>query len=159
MPTCPACGSPNPDNTQICQACGIQLNVKPTEQAAAFYQPVVTPSPAVQVPSASPTPPPVSRPVYVDQPPAKQKMIAYALEFIPGTFGIIGLGRLYAGDTSAGTILLVISIIYTVISIGLAVLTVGWSCGCTPLVLILFLIADMINFYKYINKRPEVFGY
>jgi TM2 domain-containing membrane protein YozV len=114
-------------------------------------------------PSPAPAPPaqPVPYPYPVPQPasrPQKDRSLAIVLEVLPGLFGILGIGWMYAGNINTGLAVLVGNLIFLAISAVIAVLTAGIGlCILWPMeIVILVLSATQLN--KYTRKHPELFG-
>ncbi len=119
---------------------------------AAQLQPHPEPVPSAQpVPYPYPVPQPTARP-------QKDRGLAIILEVLPGLFGILGIGWIYAGNINTGLAVLVGNLIYMAIGAVIGVITAGIAlCILWPLeIAILVLSATQLN--KYIRKHPELFG-
>jgi hypothetical protein len=107
-------------------------------------QPQFTPSPPAQY-QAPQTPHPGQA--------TKDKTLAYVLEFL-----LLGVGWLYAGETTTGIIILVSWVVFGLgFGILLNVVTAGWGCICTlPLTIVAYAIS-LTQLGKYMNNRPNIF--
>jgi TM2 domain-containing membrane protein YozV len=105
------------------------------------------------------TPPyPTPSPMYV-QPnyPTKDRSTVTILEVIPGLFGILGIGWLYAGNTGAGLAWLIGTIVWDVIAVILATLSVGLGCFCVLPVNVVLLLVSVMSLNNYTKARPDLF--
>ncbi|MCL4394171.1 MAG: zinc ribbon domain-containing protein [Chloroflexi bacterium] len=138
---CPHCGYPNPSPVRFCMSCGKEIGS------------------AGEIPAA----PPVSlQPLYPNPQayvrPLKDRSIAYILEILPGLFGILGIGWLYAGNTSAGIAWLVGVLIWDLMAIVIGLFSVGFGCFCTVPVNIVLIAVSTISLSNYVKAHPELFG-
>ncbi len=156
--TCPSCKAANPRDAQFCVSCGAPLpppEAVPAapliETAAASYEPF----PSAAYPGSAAWVPPA---IALSASPAKQRGMALFLEILPACFGIFGIGWLYSGHTTAGTLWLVGMLIWESIGLALSVVTVGMGCMCfVPINLaVVALSAVLLN--SYINQHPEQFS-
>ena len=81
--------------------------------------------------------------------------IALILEIIPGLFGLLGIGWIYNGKTTAGVAWLVSGLIWEFIALIIIALTAGVGCFCTiPINLVLVGIsASMLN--SHTGQNPQ----
>ena len=96
-------------------------------------------------------------PVYAPRPP-KDRSIAIVLEILPGLFGFLGFGWMYAGNTSAGAIWLICFFVWTIIAGVIAVLTVGFGLCLTLPVSIILIVVSTISLTNYTKQHRELFG-
>jgi hypothetical protein len=103
-----------------------------------------------------PTRPPV-RPNYSSRP-TKDRGIALVIEILPGLFGLLGFGWIYAGNTTAGILWLGGVLVWDIIVILLSMLTAGLICFISvPINLVLVAVsASLLN--SYTKQHPELFG-
>lgn len=110
MIACQTCGNQSPAGSMACQYCGAALRGQspgPQEwQPPSATQPTparaVTPARWVE-PRPAAYPPAYYRPA---PPQPKDPSTGLLLELIPGLFGFLGIGRLWAGDIGIGLALL-----------------------------------------------------
>lgn len=92
------------------------------------------------------------------QRPPKDRSLALVLEILPGLFGFLGFGWIYAGNTSAGIGWLIGYLVWTIFAAVLDAVTAGiFLCVHVP-VTILFLVLSPVNLNKYMKTRPDIFG-
>ena len=172
MITCPNCSTSNPDGTQVCLSCGAPL-VETAEQPANQTtqpgtdeipepSPFATPeSPEPAPSSASVTPIPASEPVQPSRvdiaAPKKDRSLAIVLEVVPGLFGLLGIGWIYSGFTSAGIAWLVGFLIWNIIALVICIFTVGVGCLCTLPVNLVVLVASVMALNSQIQNHSEQF--
>ena len=155
MITCSHCNTENTDEAKFCMACGASLvdEAMPQESTAG------------QEPAPSYEPEPVRQPTY-NQPaqpyaparPPKDRSIALILEILPGLFGFLGVGWIYAGETTRGVTWLVGFLIYVIISAIIIAITAGiGACFTLPINLALITVSA-ITLNKYMKEHPEIFG-
>ena len=126
--------------------------VPPVPVAAPVYQPAPAAAPVpMPAPVYSPAPP---YPPYAAQgQPYKDKSIAYILEFI-----LLGLGWIYAGNTSAGIIILISWLVVGLgVGITVDVITGGFGCLCTGPLMIVAYVFSLIQLGSYMRDRPHIF--
>jgi hypothetical protein len=172
MITCPNCSTSNPDSAQVCLSCGAPLieaagrpaneRLQPAEGEIPEPSPFAMPeSPEPAPSSVSVTPIPVSapsRPAKVDfTSPKKDRSLAIVLEVVPGLFGLLGIGWIYSGFTSAGIAWLVGFLIWNIIALVICIFTVGVGCLCTLPVNLVVLIASVMALNSQIQDHSEQF--
>lgn len=144
MVICQSCNSENPDDAKFCNKCG---------------SPLIVPTPhGVQNPPQSSVPnKPVGYQTLIVRS-QKDRTVALILEILPGLFGLLGFGWIYAGNTSTGILWLVGFIIWSIIAATISVITGGIGALCwLPLSIALITIsANSLN--KYTKEHPELFG-
>lgn len=152
---CPHCGYTNPDGVRFCANCGQEV----AAQSNVSNQVPPTPAPQAPVPSAYPlsNPPPQAQypPAYR---PLKDRSVAYILEILPGIFGILGIGWMYAGNTGVGIAWLVGTLVWDVIAIIIDIASVGFGCFCSVPVNIVLIVLSSVSLSNYIKQHPELFG-
>jgi hypothetical protein len=188
MITCPACGTQNAAESNFCIACGSDLNAAATDRklrtdSVADPAPDTPPmtSPSVDMPreyldtTSAPPPRPAPSPAYVPpvytpppayaagstaypSTPAKDRTIALVIEVIGGLFGLLGIGWLYAGNTTAGILWLAGMLIGTCLAVTLDIITAGFFvCVHIPLWLAAIGVSAYL-LYNYTRQHPETFG-
>ncbi len=131
---CRTCGKLNPDGAAQCQYCGAAL-------AAAVYQdPFVhqrpQPQQGQQMAEASYAPPGVG---------FKDPGTGLLLEMIPGFFGFMGVGYLWAGEVGLGLAIMVGYWLFWGAFAVLAVLTLGLLLCLLPIVIPLYIAAPIVS--------------
>jgi hypothetical protein len=156
MKNCPNCANENSDDSTFCRFCGAPLALEsqtpepaPVEIAKPEYE-----EPVALVPPAVPVAPPP--PAYIARS-AKDKSLALILEILPGLFGILGIGWIYAGNTTAGLIWLIAFLFWDVIAVTIAVFTVGIGILCTFPINILCIVISVVSLNNYTKQHPELF--
>jgi len=186
MITCPACGTENAAGSNFCIACGVDLTPTATDQrvrtdsvAAPTIQTPPLSSPSVDIPNEylnttppfppAPPPPLYTPPAYTPSPtftvpippgalPHKERSLALILEIVGGLFGLPGIGWIYAGQTNAGIILLVVMIIINALGLFGALITFFGTCLCSiPLNLVVMGVSSYL-LYTHTKQHSEVFG-
>ena len=137
---CTNCGEDNPDKNRFCFSCGAQLGTEPVKPA----QPV----PVRQQPYPT---------GYVARPP-KDRSIALILEILPGLFGFLGFGWIYAGNVGAGIAWLVGMLIWTGIAAIIALFSIGISLICTLPISIALIVISSMTLNSYTKQHTELFG-
>lgn len=163
---CPMCGAPNEDDAVYCGNCGAALkpDVAPSPGATAEPEPVAGPDEAAVVAVQ-----PVEQPGPIRSSPSepsygyaarspKERSTALILEILPGLFGLLGFGWIYAGNTNRGLAWLIGVLVWDVVAVVLAVVTIGFGLLCTiPINWALIAIsASTLN--TYTKQHPELFG-
>lgn len=160
---CRTCGNQNPDGTTYCQYCGAGFQPAAGATPPYGYPP---PGPAAGT-GATPGPGGPAWPVVASPQPAyhrynpagralqsarpalgevKDPSTGLLLELIPGFFGFLGIGRIWAGDVSLGIGLLLgywavwtIAILLIVFSLGILAVCLG------PLLFVLYFAAPIAS--------------
>lgn len=143
MTICQNCGSQNPDDAKFCKSCGSLISTA-----------------KMQNPSQSPSNLPNMPPVY-QYPPVrntKDRSLAIILEVLPGLFGFLGFGWIYAGNTSTGLIWLIGFLIWTIIATVISVFTGGIGVICWLPISIGCIIISSTSLNSYTKKHTELFG-
>ncbi len=141
---CPHCGYDNRDVVRFCANCGKEVGA--VSSASSTLNPPMLP----QQPQY-PYPPMYARPL-------KDRSLAYILEILPGLFGILGIGWLYAGNTTAGILWLVGVLVWDVFAIIVDLVTFGFGCFCSVPVNIVLITVSAIALSGYVKQHPELFG-
>jgi hypothetical protein len=90
--------------------------------------------------------------------PPKDRSIAIILEILPGFFAFLGIGWIYAGETTTGIIVLVADLVCNVMFAFIGAATFGISfCLTVPLQLIAIGLSTYL-LYQHTKKRPDLFG-
>ncbi len=90
--------------------------------------------------------------------PRKDRSIAIILELLPGFFAFLGIGWIYAGETTTGVIVLVADFVCNVIFAFIGAATIGISfCFTVPLQLAAIALSTYL-LYQHTKKRPDLFG-
>jgi len=90
--------------------------------------------------------------------PAKDRSIALILELLPGLLGFLGIGWIYAGQTTTGVIVLAIGVLCNVTFWVIALVTVGFSlCITVPIQLAAVGVSSYL-LHQYAQKRTDLFG-
>jgi hypothetical protein len=102
--------------------------------------------------------PPYSPPYAAGPRPPKDRALAIIAEALPGLFGFLGIGWLYAGNTTAGIIILLGFLFWNFIAAILDFFTVGlFLCLHLPANLVAVLVSSFL-LYNSTKKMPELFG-
>lgn len=114
-------------------------------------------APAPPGPAYAPPAPVYSAPAGYVRPP-KDRSIAIILELLPGFFAFLGIGWIYAGQTTTGVIVLVADLVCNVIFAIIGAATLGIAfCLTVPLQLAAIAVSTYL-LYQYTKKRPDLFG-
>ena len=180
MVTCPACNSKNIENTNYCAYCGTPLTPAAEETPLEDQITIIEENPPHQefepLPEElhppqeepliqteeAPIPPPaiISPPTnsYYPHPHLKDKGVATILEVLPGLFGFLGIGWLYAGNTAAGIVWLIGFLFWTFIATILSIATGGFGVICWLPISVGLIVISVISLNKYMRNHPETFG-
>jgi len=140
---CPNCGQDNPDKSKFCSNCGASL-------AADQVGPAQAVRPAAVGQQSYPA-------TYLVRP-AKDRSVALILEILPGMFGFLGFGWIYAGNLGVGLAWLVGMLIWTGIAAVIAIFSVGISLLCTLPVSIAMIVISAVTLNNYAKKQTALFG-
>ena len=80
------------------------------------------------------------------------------LEILPGLFGLLGFGWIYAGNLGVGLAWLVGMLIWTGIAAVIAIFSVGISLLCTLPVSIVMIVISAVTLNNYTKKQTALFG-
>ncbi len=178
--TCPKCGNINPYGVTTCLRCGAPLvaALPPPTMPAPYPEPapmqvpplprtVVVqnslPAPMPQAPMQMNNVPYYGYPVQAPRPPyyaypVKSRGTALILEILPFFVSILGIGWIYAGNTSAGILWLVGYLMWNGFATVLDIVTFGiFACIHLPMNFVLLLISA-ISLNNYTHQHPELFG-
>ena len=90
--------------------------------------------------------------------PAKDRTIALAAEIIGGVFGLLGIGWLYAGNTTAGILWLAGMLVGTCLAVTIDIFTAGlFLCVHIPLWMAAVGLSAYL-LYNYTKQHSEMFG-
>lgn len=110
-------------------------------------------SPAFSLPPTPPSPVGAAAPVLVQ----KDRSIALILEILPGLFGFLGLGWIYAGNLTVGVLALVGFLLFLGIELLVIVFTGGLAACCLlPLNLAAVAVSALL-LNNYMKERPNEF--
>ena len=125
---CRTCGSLNPTGSAFCQYCGASLPQVPAprDPFRVAPRPVPPPDPGALTPVKDPS-------------------TGLLIEMIPGFFGFLGIGYLWAGDIALGLVLLIGYWCFWAIVGVLTVLTLGLLLCFFPFFLLLYFAAPVIS--------------
>lgn len=103
MVACATCGNQSPAGSIVCQFCGATLRAMaaaPTPGAPPSAGPAAPPMPSavVQTRPSNYAPPYYARPALAPKDPSTGLL----LELLPGLFGFLGIGHIWAGDIGVG---------------------------------------------------------
>jgi hypothetical protein len=90
--------------------------------------------------------------------PSKKRSTALILEILPGLFGLLGFGWIYAGKTGTGIMILIGDILANLFFALLAALTLGISLIITVPVQLIVLGISAALLHSYTKDHPETFG-
>ncbi|HZQ07907.1 MAG TPA: hypothetical protein VFD70_15085 [Anaerolineae bacterium] len=87
----------------------------------------------------------------------KSRATALVLEILPGLFGFLGFGWIYAGETSKGVTWLIGFLIWSVIGIIASAFTAFIGCLCVLPIscFLIYMSASRLN--TYLKSRPDLF--
>jgi hypothetical protein len=111
--------------------------------------------------AAWPPPPPPPAPMAPPQPVVpghKELSLALALEILPALVGVFGLGWIYAGNVTAGAILLVAMLMWEGLGLVVALFTLGAGCLCLIPINLIVIALSAFLLYNYTKQHPERFG-
>jgi hypothetical protein len=135
---CPSCQAEIAEESSFCSSCGARIGT-PTE-----ISPV--------------QPPPPQQPSVVHARPLKDSSIALILEILPGLFGFLGFGWIYAGETNTGVMWLVGYLVVAVVCVIADVFSGGICCFVTLPVQIVIIVLSVTRLNQYIKAHPELFA-
>lgn len=146
MITCTACATENPEGARFCSNCGSPLIATVT---------IPEPSPAPETSITAPPAPVVEQAAPLQ--PTKDRSIALILEILPGLFGFLGIGWLYAGNTTAGILWLVGYLLWTFFALVASILSLGIGLLCWFPISIACIVISAVTLNNYTKERPETF--
>ena len=133
----------------------------PREYLDNTLPPPPPPPPAYTPPPPAYSPPPSATPTYAPgtyTKPAKDRTLTIVLEVIGGLFGFLGIGWLYAGNTTVGILWMVGFWVGNILALVLDFVTVGlFTCIHVPLAIAALPLSAFL-LYNYTKQHPEVFG-
>lgn len=88
----------------------------------------------------------------------KDRSLALVFEILPGLFGILGIGWIYSGQTTAGLLWLGCSLGWGLVAVITVALTSGFGCFCTVPISLILLAVSATSLNSYTKSRPELFG-
>jgi hypothetical protein len=84
--------------------------------------------------------------------------MAILLEFLPGLFGFLGFGWIYAGNVAAGIFWLFGYLLWFVGAAIGSVITGGFGCFLSVPITIVLLVISITSLNAYTRAHPELFG-
>jgi hypothetical protein len=88
----------------------------------------------------------------------KDRSIAIILEVLPGLFGFLGFGWIYAGETGKGITYLIGYWTWLFIGGIITAFTVGLGCIIVFPLSVAFIAVSASSLSKYARQRPDMFG-
>lgn len=164
---CPGCGSDNPSGTKFCTQCGVALprvGKSPREVPEQYTEPMDAETAAAKgAAGVESLPEMVIRPdgLYVatsgekDIVKRRSKTTGVLLEVVPGLFGFLGFGWLYAGNIGAWLAWLIAFSVFSTISVILD-FSVLFICVHIPAHFIL-IAASAAALNSYMTERTDEF--
>ncbi|HEY8596939.1 MAG TPA: hypothetical protein VIL85_00835 [Thermomicrobiales bacterium] len=136
--SCRTCGTLNPDHSTLCEYCGASLPT-PTPRRDPFVQR----HPSQSTPAYPPTMAyAVSYPV---RGATKDPSAGLLIELLPGLFGFLGIGYLWAGETALGLALLLGYWAFWAIVAVVTILSFGLLLCFLPFFILLYLAAPIVS--------------
>lgn len=136
---CPNCQAEIAEGSNFCHLCGIRIATPP--EVAQLQPPQLPPQPPV---------------TYVR--PLKDRSMAQILEILPGLFGFLGFGWIYAGDVNTGIMFLVGYLVVAFAFVIFDVVSGGICCFFTLPLQILIIAVSVSRLNQHIKAHPELFG-
>lgn len=136
---CQTCGTLNPDRATVCEYCGASFPATPV-----YRDPFVRRRPAAPARGAYVNPAPFaqgSRPALGGKDPSAGLLI----ELLPGLFGFLGIGYLWAGETLLGIALLLGYWAFWAIVAVATIATLGFLLCFFPFFIALYFAAPIIS--------------
>ncbi len=90
--------------------------------------------------------------------PRKDRALALVLELLPGFFGFMGFGWMYADQVGVGLAILIGFWVFLCAEVGVALVTLGVSLFCTAPLHLILLAASAVLLYNQTRARPDLFG-
>lgn len=177
---CPHCNSLNTEDVDVCINCGAPLRQVDTSKNS--HETPGIPSDFLDIPDPSPqyseTEPPgapaseqviEAQAVVTETPPKGDKSasaekigqtdatrpgreLAILLEILPGLFGILGLGWIYAGNKKIGVALLIGFLVWDLIALIATIVSGLSACFCTLPINILAVIVSVLMLNRFMQK-------
>jgi len=136
---CPNCQAEIAEGSNFCHLCGTSIATPP------------------EVTRRQPPQLPAQPPVAYGRP-LKDRSIAQILEILPGLFGFLGFGWIYAGETNTGIMFLVGYLVAAVVFVILDAASGGICCFFTLPLQILIIAMSVSRLNQHIKAHPELFG-
>lgn len=136
---CPNCRAEMVEGSNFCHLCGTRITTPP--EVAQLQPPQLPPQPPV---------------TYVR--PLKDRSMAQILEILPGLFGFLGFGWIYAGDVNTGIMFLVGYLVAAVAFVIFDIISGGICCFFTVPLQILIIAVSVSRLNQHIKAHPELFG-
>ena len=134
---CRTCGTLSPDRARTCEYCGASFPATPV-----YRDPFVRRRGAAAQGGLALATGPYLRPAPA---PPKDPSTGLLIELLPGLFGFLGIGHLWAGETALGLALLLgYWAFWSIVAIA-TVLTLGLLLCFLPLLIIFFFAAPLIS--------------
>lgn len=89
--------------------------------------------------------------------PQKDKSLGLILEILPGIFGFMGFGWIYANQVAAGILILIGFWVWIAIAVVISMLTGGIFLCCAFPVQVGAIAISAIMLNKYMSNRPQIF--
>jgi len=158
---CPHCSYENLDAARFCANCGQEVAALTSALESNELPPIPAPVPPPQTPNPPAYPLSNLQPQAQYAPmhrPLKDRSVAYILEILPGLFGILGIGWLYAGNTGVGIAWLIGVLLWDVFAIIIDIASVGFGCFCSVPVNIVLITLSSVLLSNYVKQHPELFA-
>lgn len=88
----------------------------------------------------------------------KERGIALILEILPGLFGFLGIGWIYAGNLTVGLIALIGFLVFVAIEVVIAIVTLGFGACCLLPLNIIIVAVSALLLNNYIQQHPDQFN-
>ena len=89
--------------------------------------------------------------------PMKDRSLALILEILPGLFGFLGFGWIYADNTQTGILILIGNLILIGINVVMLILSGGICCFVAVPLEIAAIALSAYKLNEYMDTRPDIF--
>ena len=96
--------------------------------------------------------------MYVYARPLRDRTIALILELLPGFFGFLGFGWIYAGNFGVGLVILSSYLVGATLLVLLDILSGGFCCFVTVPIQVGAVALSAVQLNAYIKTRGDLFG-